>query len=158
MDKRVESIPSGVPVMDVDFYGEAIVADPWPVLKQIREAGPVVWNKAGHWMTAHDRVCRQIFNRPGPLGQEGPGSSLFGAEAFISIDDKPRHNALRNVWVPAFRRDSLDALAPIIRKFANQFLDAAEPKLRAGKQVDMLAEFCRPLPACVMASMMGIPD
>jgi cytochrome P450 len=84
---------------------------------------------------------------------------MFGAEAFITIDDKTTHNDLRNVWAAAFRRDALEAgTAPAIRKFTKQLLDAVEPRLRAGETVDMMGAFCRPLPAYVIAYMMGVPD
>lgn len=158
-----ESIVSGprpgrAPVMDVDFYAPQIVADPWPVLKAIRDAGPMVWNQRGHWMTARDQVCRQILNRPGPLGQTGAMSAIFGSEAFISIDDRARHNALRNVWAPAFRRESLAALGEVVRKLVDRMLDSFAPQLRGGEVANITAALCEPLPPSVTAHMLGIPD
>jgi cytochrome P450 len=144
--------------MDVDFYVPEIIADPWPLLKQIREAGPLVWNERGHWMTAHDLVCRQVLNRAGPLGQEGMISAFFGDEAFISIDDRKRHNDLRNVWAAAFGPKSLAALLPAIQRFTEQLLDGVTAGLQAGGSVDIMASFCRPLPAYVISFMMGIRD
>ena len=85
------SPPAGAPVVDVDFTSWQMCNDPYPVLREIRDLGPLVWNKRGHWMTAHDKVCREILNRPGPLGQEGAMRNFFGAEAFISIDEVARH-------------------------------------------------------------------
>jgi cytochrome P450 len=37
-------------------------------------------------------------------------------------------------------------------------LDAVEPDLRAGKPVDLMTKVCRPLPAYVIAYMMGVED
>jgi hypothetical protein len=81
------SPPAGAPVVDIDFTSWQMCNDPYPVLREIRELGPLVWNKRGHWMTARDKVCREILNRPGPLGQEGAMRNFFGDEAFISIDE-----------------------------------------------------------------------
>src|SRR5579884_3660558 len=127
------------PVLDIDLYSPEILADPWSALAEIRKAGPVVWNEHGYWMTGHDRVCRQIMNRPGAIGQEGMISTFFGEEAFISIDEKHRHNALRNVWAGAFSREAVAALASFVRTIANRMLDAVEPALRAGERVEMMA-------------------
>lgn len=156
-----ESSPSGpgaAPVMDVDFYSPEVVADPWPVLEKIRDAGPMVWNRRGHWMTARDQICREILNRPGPLGQQGAMTAIFGSEAFISIDDRARHNALRNVWAPAFRRESLAALTGVIRKFVDRMLESLERELRDGKPANITAALCEPLPPSVTAQMLGVPD
>ncbi len=150
--------PDSAPIMDVDFYSPEVVANPWPVLREIREAGPMVWNRRGHWMTARDPICRQILNRPGPLGQQGAMAAIFGSEAFISIDDRARHNALRNVWAPAFRRESLAALSEVIRGFVNRMLDRLEPQLGGGEAANVTAALCEPLPPSVTAHMLGIPD
>jgi cytochrome P450 len=146
------------PVMDVDFYAPEVIADPWPLLKEIREAGPIVWNKRGAWMSAHDQVCRDILNRPANLGQEGTITAFFGEEAFISIDDKDRHDALRGAWMSAFTRKSLEDLTPVIRRFVTQMLTPAVEQIRAGGEADLKAAVCRPLPTYVIAHMMGIPD
>lgn len=142
--------------MDIDLYDPAILADPWPVLARIREAGPLVWNEQGYWMTASDKLCRQILGQPDTAGQEGLIASLFGEEAFISIDDRALHNALRNVWVAAFGRGGVDRLVPVVRQVVHAMLDAALETLRGGAPVDMVAALCRPLPAHVIAHMMGV--
>jgi cytochrome P450 len=149
---------SDAPTLDADFYAPKVIADPWPLLRQIREAGPIVWNPRGFWMTGHDSVCRDVLERPQRLGQEGAISAIFGDAAFISIDDKPRHDALRAVWMSAFSRKSLDALTPVIRRFIDRMLAPVEEGLRAGGQADLMAALCRPLPTYVIAHMMGVPE
>jgi cytochrome P450 len=146
------------PVMDVDFYTAEMAADPWPTVKRIREAGPIVWNERGFWMSARDRVCRQVLNRPGILGQKPIISSIFGEESFVAIDDKARHNALRNVWAVAFRRDTLDALRPLVRQLTSDMLDPVIERLHDGETVDMVPAICRHLPAYVIGHMMGVSN
>jgi cytochrome P450 len=147
-----------VPVMDVDLYSEEMIADPWPTLRRIREAGPVVWNACGHWMSAQDRVCRYIFNHPEVLGAEPAITGFFGREAFIAIDDKAQHNALRNIWAIAFRRDTLQPLAPLIRRITSDLLDPLIERMQAGETVDIAADVCRLIPAYVISHMMGVPE
>jgi cytochrome P450 len=143
--------------MDVDFNSPALIADPWPVLKQIRELGAVVWNRRGHWMTARDQICRQILNAPATFTNQGTMAAIFGEEAFIAIDDRAKHNALRNVWMPAFRHESVAALTPIVREMTGRMLDAVEADLREGRAVDLTAALCAPLPPSVTAHMLGMP-
>lgn len=144
------------PTLDIDLYAEDILPDPWPILARIREAGPLVWNEQGYWMTAHDRICRRVFSQPDVMGQDGLIKSFFGEDAFITIDERAPHNALRNVWVSAFGRSGVDKLVPAVRDMIAIMLDAIEDELRSGGQVDMVPALTRPLPARVIAHMMGV--
>lgn len=158
MAVRTNESAGDVPTLDIDLYDPAILPDPWPLVAKIREAGPVVWNPRGFWMTGRDRVCRWLLNRPNQLGQSEPMKTFFGADAFISIDERHAHNQLRDIWVHAFDFGSVKALSTHVRKIVDGMLDAVEPDLRAGKPVDLMAKVCRPLPAYVIAYMMGVED
>jgi cytochrome P450 len=147
-----------IPTLDINLYDDAILPDPWAVLRRIREAGPVVWDPKGYYMTARDRVCRRILNRAPEIGQEGMVSAFFGEEAFISTDDKPLHNALRNVWAPSFSREAVAELAKFVRVIADEMLDKAVAALAAGEAYDIMGGMCRPLPTYVIAHMMGVED
>ena len=52
----VDSGTGTYPRLDIDFNTPEMIADPWETLEKIREAGTLVWNERGYWMTAHDRV------------------------------------------------------------------------------------------------------
>ena len=142
--------------LDIDLYTPAILPDPWPVLARIREAGLLVWNEQGYWMSAHDRVCRRVLTQPEAMDHEGLIRSFFGEEAFITIDERPLHNALRNVWVSAFGHGGVQKLVPVVRGKIAEMLDGIEDRLRAGDEVDIVPALCRPLPAWVIAHMMGV--
>lgn len=146
-----------MPSMDVDLYTPEVIADPWPVLAAIREAGPIVWNERGYWMTARDRVCRRIFAHPEQFSVKPVVPAFFGEEAFISIDDKARHNALRLMWSDAFRPASVAGLAQVVRGIADRMLDPLVERLAAGETVDLVEGLCRHLPAYVIAHLLGIP-
>jgi len=145
-----------IPTLDIDLYAPEVVADPWPLLARIREAGPMVWNRRGYWMTGSDRLCRQILAQSDTFGQQGLITSLFGEEAFISIDDRRLHNALRNVWVHAFGASGVERLVPAVRAIVADMLEGAAAKLAQDGSVDMVGALCRPLPAHVIAHMMGV--
>ncbi|MCB2046661.1 MAG: cytochrome P450 [Novosphingobium sp.] len=147
-----------VPSVDINLYGPEMAADPWPVVRHIRELGPLVWNERGQWITAHDRVCRQIMSRHEEATMKGVMTSTFGEGAFITMDDKQSHNALRNVWVHAFGKNGVDGLIPFTRQMIEGRLDAALAMLDADGTVDMQPVFCRPIPAYVIAHMMGVGE
>lgn len=144
------------PSVDINLYDPALVDDPWPTLAAIRDMGDLVWNQQGYWMTARDRVCRAAFNDYSSLGHEGLVASFFGSEAFITINDRPRHNVLRDVWVAAFGHNGVEKLVLVVRQIIAEMLGPIMAELRAGKSCDLFASLCRPLPAHVIAHMMGV--
>jgi len=144
------------PSLDIDLYAPQHLDDPWSLLSRVREAGPLVWNPQGFWMTAHDKVCRQILAQPDTFGQEGLISSLFGEEAFIAIDERAMHNGLRNVWLAAFGHQGVEALVPFVREVIGNMLDTVLETLAREGVADLMPLLCRPLPAHVIARMMGV--
>jgi cytochrome P450 len=144
------------PSIDINLYDPALVDDPWPTLAVIRDMGDVVWNEHGYWMTARDRICRQAFSHYTDLGHEGLVESFFGSDAFITINDRPRHNALRDVWIAAFGHNGVEKLVPVVRQIIAGMLEPIMADLRSGQSSDLFASLCRPLPAHVIAHMMGV--
>ncbi len=147
-----------VPTININLYGPEMATDPWPTVKRIRELGPIVYNERGQWITARDRICRQIMSHPEQAGMKGVMSSVFGEEAFIAIDEKEMHNALRNVWVAAFGKNGVEKLIPVTRAITDERLDQVLARLDADGSVDMQPLFCRPIPAQVISHMMGVDD
>src|SRR5690349_16941738 len=101
----------------MEIYSDAAAQDPWPLVEQIRALGDVVWlDDIRRWAICSDKLSRRVlmnFDRF-TVEDQGRGPRLFGPEAFISMDDKARHDELRAVWSVAFQRGSLEALRPVI--------------------------------------------
>ena len=151
-------MPTAMPTtLDIDLYTPEAIADPWPALARIREAGPIVWNERGYWMSAQDRVCRRIFTHPENFSSKAMVADFFGPEAFIAVDDKARHNQLRLMWSNAFRLESVRKLGVAVRAIADRMLDPLIERLEAGETVDMVEGVCRHLPGYVIAHLLGIP-
>jgi cytochrome P450 len=146
------------PRVNINLYGPEMAEDPWPMLRQIRDLGPLVWNERGQWITAHDRVCRQIMSRPLEATMKGVMTNTFGEGAFITMDDKAAHNALRNVWVSAFGTRGVARLVAFTRQVIEERLDEALALLDTDGRADMQPVFCRPIPAYVIAQMMGVSE
>ncbi len=145
--------------MDVDFGSVEMARDPYPTLEEIRAQGPLVWNgKMNTWMATSDAHCRRILSDYRCFGIEGTfEAQLFGADAFISMDDKARHDQLRGVWSESFKPPSLETLRLIIADVAQGLLGAVEDRLHDGEVVDIIGAFSRDLPAYVILQMLGLP-
>ncbi len=149
-----------IPATSLDIIGEAIADDPYPVLSELRALGPVVWHEAyGSWLVTTDREIRKVLADQQRFTVEGSVlEELFGANAFISTDDRHRHDTLRNVFAVAFRHDALERLRPRIAALAEELLAPIATRLEAGESVDIDAALCRGLPARVIGAMMGVEE
>ena len=147
------------PTTRLDIAGDATAADPWPLLHAVRAQGPVVWHETfGRWIVSTDRAVRKILTDFRRFTVEGTTvEDLFGADAFISMDDRRRHDDLRNIWAESFRKQGLDGLLPTLRRVVDDLLDPVAERLRAGEAVDVTHALCRPLPTMVIALLMGVP-
>lgn len=148
------------PTTRIDIAGDATAADPWPLLKALREQGPVVWHTDfNRWLVTTDRANRKLLTDFRRYTVEGTTvEDLFGADAFISMDDRRRHDDLRNIWAESFRRQGLDLLMPALRQTVDTLLDPVAERLEAGEAVDVTSALCRPLPTMVICLMMGLPQ
>ena len=141
----------------LDMLSQDLIDNPYPTYEQIRAHGDVVWDEGNQaWLISSDRLCRNLlanFAESGP--QDTPAAGLFGEEAFIVIDDKRRHDALRSVWYSAFRPNALASLEVKIAVMVDGLLAPAVDRLKAGETVDIIPAFCRDLPVQVISEMFG---
>lgn len=148
------------PTTSLDIIGTEVADDPFPVLAELRALGPVVWHEGyNSWLVTTDREIRKVLTDQARFTVEGTVlEDLFGANAFISIDDRQRHDGLRNIWTDAFRQPALERLRVRIAAMLDSLLGPLAERLESGESVDIDAALCRPLPAMVIGAMMGVPD
>ena len=82
------------PVLNVTFREEGFNQDPFPVLEEIRRAGPLVYNEAlDRWMvTSHADVSRVLGDgRHYAQGSAEAFVDFFGGPTMETIDDRERH-------------------------------------------------------------------
>jgi cytochrome P450/ferredoxin-NADP reductase len=80
-------------------------------------------------------------------------AAIASAPALISADP-PLHGEQRAVVEPAFGPDRLAALEPFVTDLVGGVVDAIVDR----SQVDMIAEFCRPLPMRIMGRLLGVDE
>jgi len=142
--------------------------DPYPVYEAMREAGPVHWSEdffGGAWVVTRYadvemvlRDARFSARRTGGwvMQDERARGELKGfqqlfARAMLFLD-APDHGRIRRILDAGFRPSALRSLVPRIEHMVSERLDAADTY----GGFDFMRAVARPLPAQVIATMMGI--
>ena len=153
----------------LDHWGDYDRDCPFPLLAEVRAAGPVheVTLADGHraFLVVEYAAAREALNHPdlskdmhaalardGAVFAEGlPGPDF--ARHMLSVDP-PDHTRLRRLAAKAFTRTRLEALEPRIRQIAADLLD----DLAADEEgpIDLVAKYARPLPFAVIGELLGI--
>jgi cytochrome P450 len=154
---------------EYDPRDPAMVANPYPVLQQLQDDDPVHWSDAlNAWLITRYDDVRSALNDPRlsadritpfldhlPPEQRAAvaevGAMLGRWAVFV---DPPLHTHLRSLMNIAFTSRALTALRPRIAAIVEQLLD----DFAASDEPDFIAGFAYPLPATVIAGMVGVPD
>jgi cytochrome P450 PksS len=150
--------------MHPDITSAAFKADPFPFFARLRRDDPVCavpvpgWKEA--WLvTRYDDVAAVLKDErfgKDPVGVEARKQPwvppFFRPLTRNMLDlDAPDHTRLRALVQKAFTPRLVEALEPRIAALTEELLD------RAPKTMDLIADFALPLPATVIAEMLGIP-
>lgn len=142
-----------------------ILADPYPLYRELRSRDPVHWDQFLHtWVvTRYADVVKVLEGfsaecAPKPMRLREMGLSSMGPIAQVMMRqllfmDPPLHTALRAVASAAFTPHKVEALRSHIRDIVNVLIDVVGP---AGR-MDVMADLANRLPAIVSAEMLGVP-
>jgi cytochrome P450 len=157
-------------VQDRYLLDDAIVADPFPYLAELRATSPVNWSPVHQaWLvTGYDLVAACLAepavsaDRITPVLAKTP-LHLLSPEAARAFEimagwmvfvDPPEHRRLRGVFRGTFGWRQIRDNRPMVEVAVNRLTAQA----RDGRTVtDLVADFARPLPATVAAAWMGVP-
>ncbi|MDP9823254.1 cytochrome P450 [Nocardioides massiliensis] len=138
-----------------------IIADPYPVYRQLRSEVPAYWSEqANTWvLSRYVDVCAALadpatYSSASGIFPTPPGVDM--TQLFLPMlimTDPPRHTALRKVVSKAFTPRRIAALEPHIHSIVDDLLDDS-PKSDGW---DFVSGFSGPLPAIVIADMLGVP-
>lgn len=143
------------------FYGDpAAVADPYPLYRAVRAAGPVVLAPIGRGadfchVLGHQEALAALRDTrlsSGVLLGGAERDSLLG-QMLVSLDP-PDHTRVRRLMHKAFTPRTMESLRERVTGVVAALLDAAEP---AGC-LDVIADLGDPLPTQVIASLLGAPE
>ena len=135
------------------------------MLAVLRKREPIYWSTdlGGVWvMTRHEDITRSLrdprWRRESPAAAEWswpaetPSISSVMSNLFLTMDP-PDHTRLRGLVNRAFTPASIAAIEPRVQAIVADLLDAAEARGR----FDVIADFAIPLPATVIAELLGVP-
>jgi cytochrome P450 len=141
-----------------------MLADPYPYYARLRSMAPVYWvDQVGGWVLTRYADVTAVLRSPGASSDRASKTPQQAGPAFQALNeirahsmlntDPPRHTRLRSLVNKAFTPKTVEELAPFIRTFVHKALDGAVARGR----MDVMADLAFPLPATVIAEMLGVP-
>ncbi|WP_216914833.1 MULTISPECIES: cytochrome P450 [unclassified Synechococcus] len=150
--------------MTAALFSPAMLVDPYPTYAALRRTDPVHWHEPfGAWvLTRYDDVVaatqdpRLRSDRAGGMGERAGCPELqrlfevIGAQ--MNITDPERHHRLRGLVAKVFTPRAVDHLRPAVEALVDELLD----RLPEQGPFDVIADFAFPLPARVIARLLGL--
>lgn len=155
---------------DRSLLSPDIIENPYPYLHRLRSEDPVHWSHHHRsWLITRYADVQAAFRDP-RLSSERV-SSLLPQEpspedsvAFTAIErfigtwmvfrDPPAHARLRRLARAAFNVRRIENLRADIRQIVTALID----RLEARRSGDLVRDFAAPLPAIVIARLLGVPE
>jgi cytochrome P450 len=151
-----------------DYLDPAFISDPYPYFKRMREEMPVHWNERwrGWIVTRYDDVYAALhndllladtitpyFKALTPEDQQRYALTYDVLNSWTVFLDPPKHTRYRRMMQRAFTPRAIARMREVVEQIVTRQLDTWEAK----KQIDVIDDFAYPLPANVIASMIGAP-
>src|SRR4051795_125989 len=158
---------SDMRAMTVDLLAEEVNDDPYPHFAALREQDPVHWSDRhrGWIITRYDDCSAALMDyrrlssdRVRPLleampaerrAQGGPVYDLM--TGWMVVSDPPEHRRLRALAANAFNPKRVNAMEAEIQVLVDELLD----EFIGSGEDDLIAGFSYPLPATVIARLIG---
>lgn len=142
-------------------FDPEVMADPYPVYRELRDHAPVYWSpEASCWvLSRYDDVSTALadpatYSSASGIFPTPPGVDM--TELFLPMlimSDPPRHTQLRHLVSKAFTPRRITGLEAHIQTLVDDLLGQSP---ETGPW-DFVSEFSGPLPAIVIADMLGVP-
>jgi cytochrome P450 len=153
-----------------DLTNPAFIADPYPVLAELREATPIFYNeRSNQWVitrfsdvyeTLRDRRLGRVythrythaeFGRPEP----DPRWATFEEHERWSLLqlEPPDHTRIRRLIAKVFTPRAVSSLRPAMEALADELL---APCVEA-RRFDVLSDYAQPFSVAVICSLLGVP-
>jgi cytochrome P450 len=151
-----------------DPYDPAVLEDPYPAYRQLRDHDPV-HRHAGR----HDDPDFYVLSRFADIWEAVRRPDLFssahgitfrneisdlGLAPTIVMLDPPVHTRLRGLVGSAFTPRRVSLLEDELREFVRDRITVMERKAADGEPVDLHQNFSSPIPTFVLGTLLGIPE
>ena len=146
-------------IEEVDIYGDAVLENPYPTFRMLREQGPAVWlTKNQAFAIPRYKALRKVladyetFSSAHGVSLNATANSQMAGTVLAT--DPPEHDRLRSVLAEDLGPQALKRLTPDIQKRADAFVD----ELYEAKSFDAVTDFARVFPTRVVIDLIGLPD
>ena len=150
----------------IDFTDPQFVADPYPALKELRNAPGPVWHEGMQmFLAARHSDANDVFRNKslGRIFKEKTPDFEWEIFNWLHADsildsEPPKHTRLRSLVAKAFNRQKIEDMRPAVERITEQLLDAIDLKVKAGESFDLIADYAEPLPVKIIADLLGFPE
>ena len=150
----------------IDFTDPLFVADPYPALKELRNApGPVWHEEMQMFLAARHGDANDVFRNKslGRIFKEKTPDFEWEVFNWLHADsildsEPPKHTRLRSLVAKAFNRQKIEGMRPAVERITVQLLGAINEKLKDGQSFDLIADYAEPLPVKIIADLLGFPE
>ncbi len=146
------------PAFDLRTLGDpANRADPYPMLRDLRERSPLLVGDGALVLVGSYRHCGEVLRSPHASSVRtdsrlGDPDRAPQANSFVHLDP-PDHTRLRRLVSKAFTPRVVASLAPHIQQVTDELLNAAAERGR----LDVVADLAYPLPVRIICELLGVP-
>ncbi|MDQ1707008.1 MAG: hypothetical protein QOJ88_219 [Pyrinomonadaceae bacterium] len=154
--------------MQFDLDSPEFLANPYPIFDEMRSVAPVYWSDAnGYWLlTSYSDIVAQIQNdrlssnrirahagRMPEAAKEHFRPFFAAVSSWMLMIDPPDHTRLRGLVNKAFTPRVVENMRGLIERLVAEMLAAVKPTGR----MDIMTDLANPLPAMVIAELLGVP-
>jgi len=151
-----------------DFFSPEVVSDSLPLLNRLRSEDPVHFSpQLGGWLLTRYADVMSALKDPRFVQASGTGRmDALPEEArqqirplrdsirlWMGNDSTEDHLRFQRILKKYFTPSTIEALRPRIQELTHELIDAAQARGRA----EVVSELAYPLPANVIAEMLGVP-
>jgi cytochrome P450 len=152
-----------------NLFSPDVLADPYPLYHRMRAEDPVHWNPMFNaWLLTRYADVKAALQDPRvaaghldmsvldtlPEALREPMDAIAQFMALWVIGlNPPEHRRLRHLLNAGFKPRLVENLRPRVQVIADELLDAIQDP----GQIDIIRDFAYPLPAMVIADMLGMP-
>lgn len=149
----------GTPTSDIDLFSDAVLTDPYPVYRELREMGGAVWlEQFGMFILTRFADVQaaladwQSFtSAKGVMMNDRMNETLQG---IVLCSDDPAHAVMRKVLMSPLQPRELNALRERISSEAKGLIE----RLVAKKSFNAATELAQYLPVTIVSELVGLPE
>jgi cytochrome P450 len=148
-----------------DLLSPALFAEPYPTFDLMRQSDPLYWHEQmGVWFATRYHDVRTVIRDSRfssarvdafmpPRNDDKTQAMRQFYDDWMLFSDPPEHTRLRRLAARAFTPRSTATLESFVHRAVDEALD----RVKGQDQIDIIADFGFPVPARVIAHMLGVP-